>query len=447
MITTLPPQSIEAEQSILSAILIDSRDHSNSNALTEVMEILSPHHFYREAHRKIFTAILELFRKNEPTDIIMLINKLREQDTLKAVGGASYLSRLTNSIPMAVNIVHHAEIIRKKSILRRLIEKASTIISRCYQDQGDLDEVMDFTENAIFEISQDKIKPSFFKLNTILTDTFQTLEERENNQALVTGVPSGFAKLDELTSGFQASDLIVLAARPSMGKTALALNFARNAAVESNIPVAFFSLEMSKEQLGTRMLCTEAQIDMSKVRSGHLNKSEFKKLTVAAGIFAEAPIFIDDSPAVSAIELRSKSRRLAMEHDLGLIIIDYLQLMKTREGAERRDLAIGEISGALKILAKELNIPVIALSQLNRKLEERADKRPLLADLRDSGSIEQDSDLVMFIYRDEVYDKHESNPNKGTAEILLRKQRNGPTGDIKLAFQAAYTRFKNIKEV
>ncbi|CAN2042044.1 Replicative DNA helicase [Candidatus Magnetomoraceae bacterium gMMP-15] len=391
MLQKLPPQSIEAEQSILSAILIDSRDNSSGNALTEVMEILSPQHFYREAHRKIFAAILELFGKNEPTDIISLLNKLREKDSLESVGGASYLSRLMDSVPMAVNIVHYAKIIRKKAILRRLIENSSSIITKCYQDQGDLDEVMDFAENAIFEISQDKIKPSFYSLNQIMTDTFETLEERGNNQTLVTGVPSGFTELDKLTSGFQASDLIILAARPSCGKTSLALNFARNAAVKSNIPVAFFSLEMSKEQLAMRMLCTEARVDFSRIRRGIWSKAQYKELIAAANLLSDAPIFIDDSPSISAIELRAKARRLAMENDLGLIIVDYLQLMKTREGAERRDLAIGEISGSFKALAKELNIPVIALSQLNRKLEERGDKRPLLADLRESGCLAGDS--------------------------------------------------------
>jgi replicative DNA helicase len=328
--------------------------------------------------------------------------------------------------------------------LRRLIEKANTITKQCFEDRGNVAEVIDFAESSIFEISENKIKPAFYPISKIIEDNIDTLEERQGNKSLVTGVPTGFSDLDSLTSGLQKSDLIILAGRPSMGKTAFALNIAKNVAADSNLPVAIFSLEMAKEQLSMRMLCSEARIDSARIRSGFFSKNDWMMLTDAAGVLSEAPIFIDDSPDISAMEIRAKARRLKMDKDIGLIIIDYLQLMKTRVSAERRDLEISEISRALKILAKELDLPVVALSQLNRKLEERSDKRPLLSDLRESGALEQDADVVAFIYRDEVYNRDENNPSKGTAEILLKKQRNGPTGDIKLKFFDSYTRFENL---
>ena len=434
----LPPQSLEAEESILSAILIDNQ------TLLDIMDILGPEDFYRSAHQKIFSAITELFSKNEPVDLVTLSNLLRERGELEATGGATYLASIVDTVPLAVNAQHYAKIIHDKACLRRLIEKANAISKQCFENPGDVSEVIDFAENAIFEISQNKIRPAFFHLSKIIEDNIDTLEERQGNKSLVTGVPTGFNDLDGLTSGFQKSDLIILAGRPSMGKTAFALNIARNVAVEANIPVAIFSLEMAKEQLSMRMLCTEAKIDSSRLRSGFFGKKDWVKLTDAAGILAEAPIFIDDSPDISVVEIRAKARRLKIDKDIGLIIIDYLQLMKTRASAERRDLEISEISRSLKILAKELSLPVIALSQLNRKLEERQDKRPLLSDLRESGALEQDADVVAFIYRDEVYNKDENNPKKGTAEILLKKQRNGPIGDVQIKFFGAYTRFENL---
>lgn len=433
----LPPQSIEAEESILSAILLDN------STLLDVLEILTAEDFYRTAHQKIFSAIETLFRKAEPVDLITLTNALRDAGALDDVGGAAYLARLVDTIPSAVNISHYARIVRDKSALRRLIAKTGEITQRCFEESGNLDEVLNFAEGAVFEISESKHRAAFHPLNKIIELNIDALEKRQENRALVTGITTGFTRLDNFTSGLQPSDLIILAARPAMGKTALALNLARNAALEGNVPVAVFSLEMSKEQLSMRMLCAEARVDSSRLRSGFLNPEDWNRITDAASSLSEAPIFIDDSPDITATSIRTKSRRLKMDKNLGLVVIDYLQLMRGHLNTERRDLEISEISRSLKLLAKELNVPVLALSQLNRKLEERSDKRPQLSDLRESGALEQDADVVAFIYRDEVYNKDENNPLRGTAEVILAKQRNGPTGVIPLTFLGAYTRFEN----
>ncbi len=433
----LPPHSIEAEESILSAILLDN------STLLDVLEILSPDHFYRTAHQKIFSAVAELFSKSEPVDLVTLTNMLRDRNELEEIGGAAYLARVVDTVPSAINVQHYARIVRDKSALRRLIAKANEITQHCYDDGGDLDQVLDFAEGAVFEISEDKHQAAFHPISKIIETNIDALEVRQGNRALVTGVPTGYTQLDHKTSGLQGSDMIILAARPSMGKTALALNIARNAAVDGNVPVAIFSLEMSKESLSERMLCSEARVDSGRLRGGFLNPEDWNRITEAASALSEAPIYIDDSPDISATSIRTKSRRLKMDKDLGLIIIDYLQLMRGRSGTERRDLEISEISRALKLLAKELNVPVIALSQLNRKLEERSDKRPQLSDLRESGALEQDADVVAFIYRDEVYNKDENNPNKGTAELIIAKQRNGPTGTVPLTFLGQFTRFEN----
>jgi replicative DNA helicase len=433
----LPPQSIEAEESILSTILLDN------GTLLDVLEILTAEDFYRTAHQKIFTAIETLFRKAEPVDLITLANALRESNQIEEIGGAAYLARLVDTVPSAVNVAHYARIVRDKSALRRLISKAGAITQRCFEDAGDFDQVLDFAEASVFEISESKHRAAFHPLSKIIEDNIDALEKRQENRALVTGITTGFTRLDNMTSGLQGSDLIILAARPAMGKTALALNLARNAAVEGNVPVAVFSLEMSKEQLSMRILCAEARVDSSRVRSGFLNPDDWNRITDAASALSEAPIFIDDSPDISATSIRTKSRRLKLDKNLGLIIIDYLQLMRGHQSNERRDLEISEISRSLKLLAKELNVPVLALSQLNRKLEERSDKRPQLSDLRESGALEQDADVVAFIYRDEVYNKEENNPHRGTAEVILAKQRNGPTGVVPLTFLGQYTRFEN----
>ena len=434
----VPHQNIEAEESILSAILI------NNDTLIDILEILSAGDFYKTAHQIIFTGIETLYAKNEPVDLVTLSNRLRETDELEKIGGAAYLANLVDTIPMATNARHYARIVHDKAILRQLIEQSSKITQQCFEDRGEVERVIEFAQSAIFELSEGENKQAFFPISKIIEANIDALEERQGNRALVTGVPTGFSKLDVLTSGFQNSDLIILAARPAMGKTAFALNLARNAAVESGVPVAVFSLEMSKEQLSMRMLCAEARVDSSRIRGGFLNENDWNRITDAADRLTQAPIFIDDSPDISTTTIRTKSMRMKMDKGLGMIIVDYLQLMRGSPNTERRDLEISDISRSLKILAKELSVPVIALSQLNRKLEERSDKRPQLSDLRESGALEQDADLVAFIYRDEVYNRDENNPSKGTAEIILSKQRNGPTGTAHLAFLNSYTRFENL---
>lgn len=434
----VPPQNIEAEQSILSAILIDN------NTLLDVIEILAAQDFYKTAHQKIFAAIVDLFDKGEPIDLVTLANNLDESGQLEDVGGATYLARLVDAVPLAVNAQHYAKIVHDKAALRKLIANANAIAKRCFRDEGDVDDVIDFAETSIFEISEKKSQQAFYPLSKLILHNIETLEEKQGNRSLVTGVPMGFTLLDNMTSGLQNSDLIILAARPSMGKTALALNIARNAAVEANVPVAVFSLEMSKEQLSLRMLCSEARLDSSRLRGGFFSMEDWHRLTDSAGVLSESPIYIDDTPNLTAMEIRAKARRLKMDKNIGLVIIDYLQLMQGRSSAERRDLEISEISRSLKALAKELNLPVLALSQLNRMLEQRNDKRPRLSDLRESGALEQDADVVAFIYRDEIYNTDENNPKKGTANIILAKQRNGPVGDVTLAFLNSYTRFENL---
>lgn len=434
----VPPRNEEAEEALLSAILVDN------TALLDVVDLLGPQDFYRTAHGTIFAAMTDLFNRGEPIDLVTVTNALREKGRLEEVGGAAFVARLLNEVLPAANAQHYARIVHDKAVLRRLIEQANAIAKRCYAEQGSTEEIVDFAEAALFAVTEKKARQSFYPLSKLIDRSIDFLEEKQKNKSLVTGVPTGFTQIDHLTSGLQNADLIILAARPSMGKTALALNIARNAAVEAGVPVAIFSLEMSKEQITLRLLCAEARIDSSKLRSGFFTLEDWERVTEAASTLSSAPIFIDDSPGLTALEVRAKARRLKMDKNIGLVVIDYLQLMQGRPGAERRELEISEISRALKSLAKELDLPVLALSQLNRMLEQRTDKRPRLSDLRESGALEQDADVVAFIYRDEVYNPEETNPNRGTAEILLAKQRNGPTGDVRLTFLSAYTRFENM---
>jgi replicative DNA helicase len=401
--------------------------------------------FYRESHRKIFSAFLQLFERNEPADLITLSEVLKKRGDFEGVGGIEYLNSLVNSVPTAANISYYAKIIKEKSILRKLINRATEIISQGYGDAGDVDDFLDRAEHAIFEISEDRVRPSFYPIKDIIKSSFKTIEKLYEKRQLITGVPTGFARLDELTSGLQPSDLIIVAGRPSMGKTAFALNIAQHAAIEAGVPSAIFSLEMAKEQLALRMLCSEAKVDAHRLRGGFLGESDWPKLTRAAGNLSEAPIFIDDTPGLTALEMRAKSRRLKVERNLGLIIVDYLQLMRGRADSDTREQEISDISRSLKSLAKELTVPVIALSQLNRRVEERGDRRPQLADLRESGAIEQDADVIIFLYRDEVYNK--SDDNKGKAEIIVGKQRNGPTGKFEMAFLEKYTCFENLSPI
>ncbi|MBN2397977.1 MAG: replicative DNA helicase, partial [Deltaproteobacteria bacterium] len=424
----VPPQNLEAEQSVLGGILLDN------HALNHVLEIMGRDDFYSEAHRKIFSAILELYEKNEPSDLITLCNILRGRGHLEGVGGEVYLASLVDGVPSAANIAYYSKIVKEKAILRGLIGAATDILSKSYDAGSDIDAVLDEAEHAIFEISENKIKPAFFPIKEIVKDTFENIEKLYAKKTLITGISTGFQRVDEITSGLQNSDLIIVAGRPSMGKTAFALNIAQHAAIEDKVPVAIFSLEMSKEQLALRMLSSDGKVDSQKIRRGFVGEMDWPKLVTAAGRLSEAPVFIDDTPAISVLEIKAKARRLKAESGLDLIIVDYLQLMRGRDPSVPREQEISEISRSLKSLAKELDVPVIALSQLNRQVESRTDKRPQLADLRESGAIEQDADVIMFIYRDEVYNKSEDNPEKGKAEIRIEKQRNGPIGVANVTF-------------
>jgi replicative DNA helicase len=432
----LPPQNIEAEQSILGGVLIEN------DALNTVVEFLEDGDFYREAHQKIFKSMIALSEKNEPLDLITLTNELKKKKELEAIGGASYLAGLVESVPTAANIAYYAKIVKEKSILRKLISAATEIVTKSYQESKDLEAFLDEAEQAIFRISENQVRPAFYPIKEIVKESFKVIERLYEKKELITGVPSGFKDLDRKTAGFQNAELIIVAGRPSMGKTALCLNIAQHAAINSKIPTAIFSLEMSKEQLAIRMLCSEARVDSARLRSGFLSESDWPKLTMAAGALSDAPIFIDDSAAISVLELRAKARRLKADRGLGLVIVDYLQLMRGRSGAERREQEISEISRSLKALAKELNIPVIAISQLSRKAEDRPGRRPQLSDLRESGAIEQDADVIIFIYRDEVYNP--DSDQRGKAEVIIGKQRNGPTGKTDLSFISEFTTFKDL---
>ncbi|KAF0144587.1 MAG: replicative DNA helicase [Nitrospirae bacterium] len=437
----LPPQNIEAEQSILGAIMIEN------DALPKVIEVISREDFYKESHRKIYDAMIELFDKSEPIDLITIAEELKKRNEIDAVGGEAYLSALASQVPTAANIRYHSKIIREKALLRALIKSASEIAGKVYEENLDADELVDQAERIIFTISDKRIKTSFVSLKDLIKGSFETIEHLYDKKSAITGTASGFTQLDELTSGFQKGDLIVVGGRPSMGKTALGLNIAQHVGMELKEPVAIFSLEMSKEQLAIRMLCSEARIDSNKVRKGFINgKEDWSKLTNAAGKLTESPIFIDDSSSTTVLEMRAKARRLKLEHKgLSLVIVDYLQLMRGRGGFERsREQEISEISRSLKALAKELDVPVIALSQLNRGVEQRQIKKPTLADLRESGAIEQDADVIIFLYRDEFYNRE--TPEKGKAEIIVAKQRNGPTDTINLSFFPHYTRFENYSD-
>jgi len=430
----VPPQNLEAERSVLGGILLENQ------AMANVMEILQGEDFYRNAHRKIYQAMIDLFERRDPVDLITLTEEVNRKGALQDVGGAVYLAALADEVPTAANILYYAKIVKEKSVLRQLIEAATEIARQGYEEPEDAVAFLDKAEQSILEISRRQQRQGFVPLRSVLQETFQSIEELYDRQGMPSGVGTGFADFDHKTSGLQRSDLVIIAGRPSMGKTAFALNIARNVAVNDNVPVAIFSLEMSRAQLATRMLCAEARIDASKLRSGYLKKSDFPKLTKAADVLSRAPIFIDDSPSMHVREMRGKARQMKLEHQIELVIVDYLQLMQGTGKVENRVQEISEISRSLKQLAKELNIPVMALSQLNRGVENRPDKRPMLADLRESGAIEQDADLIAFIYREEFYfrDKPEC---RGKAELIIGKQRNGPVGTVDLIFQPELTLF------
>jgi replicative DNA helicase len=433
----VPPQNLEAESCVLGGILLEN------DAINRVLETLTPEDFYRESHRKIFRAMIELSDRSEPVDLITLSDFLKVKSDLDAVGGSAYLASLADLVPTAANIAHYARIVREKAILRHLINAATQIATRGFEEQGNVDEFLDTAEKVIFDISEKKIKASFVAIGDMIKDSLKTVERLYERKEMVTGVPTGFKDLDKLTAGFQPADLIVVAGRPSMGKTAFCLNIATYAAF-AGVGVALFSLEMAKEQLVLRMLCSEARVDNSKVRAGYLGERDFPKLANAAARLHEALIYIDDTPAISVLELRAKTRRLVRDREkkVGLVVVDYLQLMRGIGTAANREQEISEISRSLKALAKELSVPVVAISQLNRRVEDRGDKRPMMADLRESGAIEQDADVIAFIYRDEVYNS--KSPDKGIAEIIVAKQRNGPIDTVRLAFLNEITRFEDL---
>jgi len=435
----VPPQNIEAEQAVLSGILI------NNEAMNQVVDILSPDDFYRESHMHLFEGMTELYNNNEPIDLVTLSQYLKEKDLLEKVGSTDYLASLVDAVSTSAGIVHHAEIVRDLSVRRKLINQCSAISESCFQSWQGTDELLDLAEQSIFDIAEDKIGETFSPIEDVIKGSFKKLESVAEQEGFVTGISTGFKDFDRYTAGLQPSDLIIIAGRPSMGKTSLALNIGYNAAEQTGKGVAIFSLEMAKLQLGLRLLGFHAGIDATKLRTGFLRDTDWMKLTDSANRLSELPIFIDDTSWLNVLEMKAKCRRLMKKVRLGLVIIDYLQLIQGRRSAESRQMEISEISRSLKALAKDLNVPVMALSQLNRKVEDRPNKRPQLADLRESGAIEQDADVIAFIYRDELYHPV-SEENRNVAEIIIAKQRNGPTGLFKLTFQKELTRFKDYVE-
>ena len=437
-----PPYSPEAELSVLGGMFLDA------DAIVRAIELLDDSMFYREGHRRLFRAMVRLWERGDVVDPITLTEELKTAGDLDAVGGTPFLARLQDAVPTAANLEYHARIVREKATLRRLIETATSIIQDTYGAQGDVDQLLDEAEQKIFQIAQTHDRKGFVWIKEILWPTFERIEQLQNSSSAVTGVPTGFPDLDDLTAGFQPGDLIIIAARPSMGKTALTLNVAQHAAISGRLPVAVFSLEMSKESLVQRILCAEGRVDAGRLRRGRLRDDEYARLATAAGYLNTAPIYIDDTPAISVLETRAKARRLKADRpDLALIIVDYLQLMQGPARSENRQQEVSEISRSLKALAKELNIPVVALSQLSRAVESRPDKRPMMSDLRESGAIEQDADVIMFLYRPEYYygpvDK-DGNSLEGRAELIVGKQRNGATGKVDLVFHKEFTRFESF---
>ena len=435
-----PPQNIEAEQAVLGAMLI------KQEAIVEAQEILSADDFYREAHRVVYGAMEELFSQHEAVDLVTLTEQLRKSGTLDKVGGVSFVTALANSVPTAANVVYHAKIVKEKAELRRLIDAATQIAGKAYEDEDDVENIMDEAERKILAIAANQVRGTFEPIADILINAIARAEDLYENQGGLTGISTGFKDLDQLTSGLQPSDLVLVAARPSMGKTAFTLNIATYAALHES-SVAFFSLEMSKEQLVQRMLCSEGGIDSQRLRTGQLLDDEWDQLIATADKLSRAKIYIDDTPGIAVMELRSKARRLKAEHGLDLVVIDYLQLMQGRgsRNGDNRQQEISEISRSLKALARELKVPVVALSQLSRSVESRQVKKPMLSDLRESGSLEQDADIVMFLYREDYYDQETE--NKNITDVIIAKHRNGPIDTVKLFFHKEYTRFRSISHM
>jgi replicative DNA helicase len=434
----LPPQNLDAERQVLGSMLIDAE------AIERVLEHIEASDFYTKANQIIFNAVLELNRQGNSADLITVSDYLQAQGLLNNVGGTSALASLVDTIGSSANVEAYAKLIREKAVLRKLIHVGTSMIEESYKGATSIQELLDSVERDVFQVAERSMDRGTLQMRDMVKNAFEKIQERFEKKEAITGISTGYDGFDRLTSGLQNSDLIILAARPSVGKTALCLNMAANVAMREEVPTVVFSLEMSHEQLVQRMLCMESRVDGSRLRGGFLTDEDWPRLTHAAGALSEAPIFIDDTPGMTTFELRAKCRRLKKAHGLGLIIVDYLQLMRVKGRMESREREIAEISRSLKALAKELNVPVVALSQLNRSLEARQDKRPVLSDLRESGAIEQDADIIMFLYRDEVY--HPDTEHPGVAELIVSKHRNGPTGLVKLAFLHEYTRFENLAE-
>lgn len=434
----IPPQNIEAEQAVIGAILLEPQ------SLTVASEILIPEDFYRAAHQRIYNAMLVLSDKGEPVDLVTVTTELADMKLLEDIGGVSYLSDIANSVPTAANIEYYARIVEEKSLLRRLIRTATTIAQDGYSREDEIDDLLNDAEKNILEVSQRKNTSAFQNIKDVLVETYDNIEILHNRKGEITGIPTGFVELDRMTAGFQRNDLVIVGARPSVGKTAFALNIAQNVATKTDENVAIFSLEMGASQLVMRMLCAEGNINAQNLRTGSLTPEDWGKLTMAMGSLSNAGIYIDDTPGIRVNEIRAKCRRLKQEHGLGMILIDYLQLIQgSGRGGENRQQEVSEISRSLKALARELEVPVIALSQLSRGVEQRQDKRPMMSDIRESGSIEQDADIVAFLYREDYYDKESE--NKNIIEIIIAKQRNGPVGTVQLAFVKEYNKFVNLE--
>jgi replicative DNA helicase len=434
------PHNLEAERSVLGAILI------NNQAFNQAAEVLDAEDFFRDAHRRIFEKMVTLTDRSDPVDLVTLKDELIRAGELEDVGGPAYISALTDGVPRSANVEHYARIVKEKSTLRRLIQSANDVLGRAYDAEEDADLLLDEAERSIFQIAEHRLRSGFVRVSELVDSGYQLIEQLQQHRGLVTGVPTGFVDLDEMTSGFQKSDLIIVAARPSMGKTSFVLNIALHCGVEAGKTVGIFSLEMSKEQLFLRMLTSEARVDAHRFRGGFLGEQDYARLVEAFGRLHDARVFIDDTPSAGILEMRAKARRLKLEHGLDMLVIDYLQLMQGRGRFDNRQQELASISRSLKILAKELGIPIVALSQLSRATESRGDHRPQLSDLRESGALEQDADVVLFIFREDMYAVDgERNPEaEGTAEIIVGKQRNGPTGAVRLAFLKQYTRFENL---
>jgi replicative DNA helicase len=439
LIDKVPPQNIEAEMAVLGSMLLEEA------AISDVIEILDSESFYRDNHQKIYNAIIGLYGEGKPIDLITLSDYLLKENELEKAGGAGYLAELTNAVPTAANVLHHAKIVKEKAILRKLISTATNIVTQGYEPDQEVDALLDTAEKLIFDIAGSKVKSGIVPVKELIKHSIETIEKLYQRKTQVTGIPTGYQDLDVITAGLQPSDLVIVAGRPSMGKSALMCGFAEHASVIEKIPTAIFSLEMSKESLVQRILCSHARVDMQAVRTGFLSQDHWGDLVNAAGKMSTAPLFIDDTPGVNVLELRAKARRLKAQHNIGLLIVDYLQLMQAAGSrGESRQQEISDISRSLKALARELNIPLIAVSQLSRATESRDGFRPRLSDLRDSGAIEQDADVVMLLFREEYYNPTED--NKGVAEVIIAKQRNGPVGTKKLTFIKEFSRFENYTQ-